>query len=67
MKYDADDQQKVSVQVTFWAERDGSIRLVVPGFEHPAIIKDDPMRPSGHPKLFKFLASHLRLAKVLSD
>ena len=63
MKHDV-DERKITVQVTCWAERDGSIRLAVPGFERPAIIKDDAMRPSCHPKLFRLLASHLGLADL---
>jgi hypothetical protein len=53
------DKNSVSLEMTFWRERDGSIRLAIPGFDRPAIIKDDPLRPSGHPKLFRILSERL--------
>jgi hypothetical protein len=56
-----DAGRSVSVTVEFWFESDGSIRLAVPGFPPPFVrIKDDPERPSGHPRLFRFLARSLR-------
>lgn len=51
----------VSIQVTFWMEDDGSIRLVgdnLPGL--CARIRSDPERPSGHPTLFRQLTGYLR-------
>ena len=55
-----DDGRSVSVQVEFWLECDGSIRLALPGFPAPVVIKNDPQRPSGHPSLFRYLAHFLR-------
>jgi hypothetical protein len=48
------------VEVTIWLESDGSIQMALPGFGPPHIrIKNDPERPSGHPRLFRFLAECL--------
>ncbi len=56
-----EDGRSVLVTVKFWFESDGSIRQALPGFPAPfARIKDDPERPSGHPRLFRFLARYLR-------
>ncbi len=56
-----DDGRSVSVTIKVWFERDGSIRLEVPGVPPPfVLIKDDPERPSGHPRLFRSLARYLR-------
>jgi len=53
--------EPVSVQIKFWLESDGSIGLEVPGALQRTIrIKDDPLRPSGHPRLYRYLARHLR-------
>jgi len=60
--YDHDDERRsVSLQVRVWLESDGSIRLAVPGIPEPMVmIKNDPDRPSGHPKLYRYLAQRLR-------
>lgn len=53
--------RSVSIQVTFWMEDDGSIRLI--GDDLPGLcarIKNDPERPSGHPTLFRQLTRYLR-------
>ncbi len=55
------DAGSVSLKVDVWLESDGSIRLALPGSSDPPIrIKNDAERPSGHPRLFKFLAQCLR-------
>ena len=61
----SEDGRSVSLNVKFWFEDDGSIRLTSEG--DPAlrvIIKNDPERPSGHPTLFKRLAQCLRVMGV---
>ena len=56
-----EDGKTVSVEVTIWLEDDGSIRMALPGFASPHIrIKNDPERPSGHPRLFRSLARCLK-------
>jgi hypothetical protein len=53
--------ESTSVEVTFWLESDGSICLTGPGFDQaPMRIKNDPERPSGHPRLFRYLTECLR-------
>jgi hypothetical protein len=55
------DAGSVSLKVDVWLESDGSIRLALPGSSEPPIrIKNDAERPSGHPRLFRFLAQVLR-------
>ena len=56
-----EDGRSVSLNVKFWFESDGSIRLTSEA--EPSlrvIIKNDPERPLGHPALFKRLAQCLR-------
>jgi hypothetical protein len=56
-----EDGRSVSLNVRFWFESDGSIRLTSEA--EPSlrvIIKNDPERPLGHPALFKRLAQCLR-------
>jgi hypothetical protein len=56
------DGRSVSLNVKFWFENDGSIRLTSeadPSLR--VVIKNDPERPSGHPTLFKRLAQCLRV------
>jgi hypothetical protein len=56
-----EDGRSVSLNVKFWFESDGSIRLTSDA--EPSlriIIKNDPERPLGHPTLFKRLAQCLR-------
>jgi hypothetical protein len=56
-----EDGRSVSLNVRFWFESDGSIRLTSDA--EPSlrvIIKNDPERPLGHPALFKRLAHCLR-------
>src|SRR5262245_5655397 len=58
---DADHGGGVSLHVTFWLEKDGSICLDVPGAPRPSVrIKNEAMRPSGHPRLYRYLAQYLR-------
>ena len=60
-----EDGRTVTLNVTFWLESDGSIRLASDA--NPSlrvIIKNDPGRPLGHPSLFKRLAQCLRTAGV---
>jgi hypothetical protein len=60
-----EDGRTVSLNVKFWLESDGSIRLA--SDTNPSlrvIIKNDPERPLGHPSLFKRLAQCLRTAGV---
>jgi hypothetical protein len=62
-----EDGRSVSLNVKFWFESDGSIRLTSEA--EPSlrvIIKDDPERPLGHPTLFKRLANVLRTMGVPS-
>ena len=55
------DDGSVSLKVDVWFETDGSIRLALPGSSEPPLrIKNDAERPSGHPRLFRFLAQCLR-------
>ena len=57
--------RSVSLTVKGWFELGGSIRLAVPDFPLAFVrIKEDPERPSGHPKLFRFLARYLRTQGV---
>jgi hypothetical protein len=61
----SEDRRSVSLNVKFWFENDGSIRLTSEGDpELRVIIKNDPERPSGHPTLFKRLAQCLRVMGV---
>lgn len=63
----AEDGRSVSLNVKFWLENDGSIRLTSeadPSLR--VIIKNDPDRPLGHPALFKRLAKVLRIMGVPS-
>lgn len=56
-----EDGRSVSLNVKFWLESDGSIRMTSDA--EPSlrvIIKNDPERPLGHPTLFKRLAQCLR-------
>jgi len=63
----SDDGKAVSVEIKVWLECDGSIRLALPGFPPPYVtIKNDPERPSGHPRLFRYLAQHLTSSGALS-
>jgi hypothetical protein len=60
-----EDGRSVSLNVKFWFETDGSIRLTSdadPSLR--VIIKNDAMRPLGHPTLFKRLAQCLRTMGV---
>ena len=60
-----EDGRSVSLNVRFWFESDGSIRLTSEA--EPSlrvIIKNDPERPLGHPALFKRLAQCLRTMGV---
>jgi hypothetical protein len=60
-----EDGRSVSLNVRFWFESDGSIRLT--SESDPSlrvIIKSDPDRPLGHPALFKRLAQCLRIMGV---
>ena len=55
------DDRSVSLKVDVWLETDGSIGLALPGSPEPPIrIKNDAERPSGHPRLYKFLAQCLK-------
>ena len=55
------DDGSVSLKVDVRFETDGSIRLTLPGSSEPPVrIKNDAERPSGHPRLFRFLAQCLR-------
>src|SRR5262245_52487358 len=55
------DGGSVTLELTFWFENDGSIRIAIPGSPPPFVtIKDDPERPSGHPRLFQALAQLLQ-------
>ena len=55
------DDGSVSLKVDLWFETDGSIRLALPGSSEPPVrIMNDAERPSGHPRLFRFLARCLR-------
>lgn len=61
----SEDGKSVRLNVEFWFESDGSIRLTSEA--DPTlriIIKNDPERPSGHPMLFKRLAQCLRIMGV---
>ena len=61
----SEDGRSVSLNVKFWFENDGSIRLTSeadPSLR--VLIKNDPERPSGHPTLFKRLAQCLRVMGV---
>lgn len=61
----SEDGRSVSLNVRFWFESDGSIRLTTeadPSLR--VVIKNDPERPSGHPTLFKRLAQCLRVMGV---
>ena len=61
----SEDRRSVRLNVEFWFESDGSIRLT--SESDPTlrvIIKNDPERPSGHPTLFKRLAQCLRVMGV---
>jgi hypothetical protein len=61
----SEDGRSVSLNVKFWFESDGSIRMTSEA--DPAlrvVIKNDPERPSGHPTLFKRLAQCLRVMGV---
>lgn len=61
----SEDGRSVRLNVEFWFESDGSIRLT--SESDPTlrvVIKNDPERPSGHPTLFKRLAQCLRVAGV---
>jgi hypothetical protein len=61
----SEDGRSVRLNVEFWFESDGSIRLTSeadPSLR--VIIKNDPERPSGHPTLFKRLAQCLRIMGV---
>jgi len=63
----AEDGRSVSLNVKFWFENDGSIRLTSEA--EPllrVIIKNDPERPLGHPALFRRLADVLRTMGVPS-
>ena len=61
MEEDRNRAETRSVQVTLWLESDGSICLTGPGFEQPPVrIKNDPARPSGHPRLYRYLTQYLR-------
>jgi len=56
-----EDGRSVSLNVRFWFESDGSIRLTSEA--EPSlrvIIKNDPERPLGHPALLGRLAQVLR-------
>jgi hypothetical protein len=60
-----EDGRSVSLNVRFWFESDGSIRLTSeadPSLR--VIIKNDPERPLGHPTLFKRLAQCLHIMGV---
>jgi hypothetical protein len=60
-----EDGRSVRLNVKFWLESDGSIRLA--SDNDPllrVIIKSDPERPLGHPTLFKRLAQCLRIMGV---
>jgi hypothetical protein len=60
-----EDGRSVSLNVKFWLESDGSIRLASdadPSLR--VIIKNDPGRPLGHPSLFKRLAQCLQTMGV---
>ena len=60
-----EDGRSVSLNVKFWFEEDGSIRLTSEADPSLRItIKNDPERPSGHPTLFKRLAQCLRVMGV---
>lgn len=55
------DDGSVTLEVNISLGSDGSIRLAVPNSSEPPVrIKNDAERPSGHPRLFKFLAQYLR-------
>jgi hypothetical protein len=61
----SEDGRSVSLNVKFWFESDGSIRLTSEGDPSLRVtIKNDPDRPSGHPTLFKRLAQCLRVMGV---
>jgi len=61
----SEDGRSVSLNVKFWFENDGSIRLTSEADPSLRItIKNDPERPSGHPTLFKRLAQCLRVMGV---
>ena len=63
----AEDGRSVRLNVKFWLENDGSIRLTSeadPSLR--VIIKNDPERPLGHPTRFKRLAKVLRTMGVPS-
>jgi hypothetical protein len=57
----AEDGRSVSLNVKFWLEDDGSIRMTSDAEPSLRVIsKNDPERPLGHPTLFKRLAQCLR-------
>ena len=61
MEHDRTIEEPKSVEVKIWLESDGSICLTGPGFGQPPVrIKNDPARPSGHPRLYKHLTQYLR-------
>ena len=61
----SEDGRSVSLNVKFWFESDGSIRLTSEADPTlRVVIKNDPERPSGHPTLFKRLAQCLRVMGV---
>ena len=56
-----EDGRSVSLNVKFWLESDGSIRLASDGSPSlSVIIKNDAERPLGHPSLFRRLAPCLQ-------
>jgi hypothetical protein len=60
-----DDGRSVSLNIKFWFENDGSIRLTSEAEpDLRIVIKNDAERPSGHPMLFKRLAQCLRIMGV---
>jgi hypothetical protein len=60
-----EDGKSVTLNVKFWLESDGSIRMASEADPSlPVIIKNDPERPLGHPTLFKRLAQVLRVMGV---
>jgi hypothetical protein len=55
------DDGSITLAVDVWLDNDGSIRIALPDTSEPPVrIKNDAERPSGHPRLFKFLAKCLR-------
>lgn len=61
----SENRKSVRLNVEFWFESDGSIRLTSESDPTLRItIKNDPERPSGHPALFKRLAQCLRVMGV---